>query len=136
MNISPLALIICQCIGTAIIAVCFTQSAIDKLVDWNGNLSWLKGHFSKTIFKSMVPLLLGFVAVLELIAGLMSILGLIQILINGNVQWAFWGNATAGLALVSLFTGQRIAKDYAGAAVLVSYVLLVIVNILMLGQGL
>jgi len=135
MNFNHLALIICQCIGTATIAICFTQSAVDKIFDWKGNLGWLNGHFSKTIFKSMVPFLLGIVTVLELLAGLMSIVGLLQIAISSNVQWAFWGSATAGLALVSLFLGQRIAKEYAGAAVLVSYIILVILNILLLALG-
>ena len=135
MNFNPLVLIVCQCIGTATVAIIFTQSAVDKLQDWKGNLAWLNGHFSKTIFKTIVPVLLAVVAALELIAGLLSIVGLVQLLLSGNTQWAFWGSATAGLALVSLFLGQRIAKEYAGAATLVTYILLVMFNILLLGQG-
>lgn len=41
--------------------ITFLQSGIDKVVDWNGNLSWLKGHFSKSPLKNGVPVLLGIV---------------------------------------------------------------------------
>ena len=38
-------------------------------------------------------------------------------------------------AIIALFFGQRIAKDYAGAAVLVPYFLLTLVAIYLLAQG-
>ena len=37
--------------------ITFLQSGIDKLVDWKGNLSWLKEHFSKSPLKNIVPML-------------------------------------------------------------------------------
>jgi diacylglycerol kinase len=41
----------------------------------------------------------------------------------------------AAIAVVALFLGQRMAKDYAGAAVLVPYFLLTLVAIYLLAQG-
>mgnify|MGYP000586416037 CR=1 FL=1 len=32
----------------AFLAITFLQSGYDKIADWNGNVSWLKGHFSQT----------------------------------------------------------------------------------------
>ncbi|HLT50543.1 MAG TPA: hypothetical protein VKZ93_01225, partial [Arenibacter sp.] len=46
--------------------ITFIQSSMDKVLDWKGNLSWLKGHFSKTPFRNLVPILLGSVMVMEL----------------------------------------------------------------------
>jgi hypothetical protein len=41
----------------------------------------------------------------------------------------------SGAALLCLFLGQRIAKDYPGAAALVPYILVVIAGLIWLGQG-
>ena len=49
--------------------ITFLQSGIDKIIDWKGNLGWLKGHFAKTPLKIMVPLLLGTVLLTEVVAG-------------------------------------------------------------------
>ena len=35
--------------------VTFLQSGIDKLTDWNGNLSFIKGHFKNSPLKNAVP---------------------------------------------------------------------------------
>jgi hypothetical protein len=45
----------------AFLIITFLQSGIDKIVDWKGNLAWLKGHFSKTFLKGMVPAMLAVV---------------------------------------------------------------------------
>jgi len=47
---------------------------------------------------------------------------------------AFWGAVISAVAIVALFFGQRIAKDYAGAAVLVPYFLLTLLAIYLLAQ--
>jgi hypothetical protein len=48
---------------------------------------------------------------------------------------AFYGVVLAGLALLALFFGQRMAKEYPGAASLVPYFLVVIAGVIWLGQG-
>ncbi len=45
--------------------ITFLQSGFDKITDWNGNVSWLKEHFSKTPFKNSVPLLVGIILVMD-----------------------------------------------------------------------
>ena len=48
---------------------------------------------------------------------------------------ALYGAIVSAVAITGLFFGQRIAKDYAGAAVLVPYFLLALVAIYLLAQG-
>ncbi|PYL63310.1 MAG: DoxX family protein, partial [Verrucomicrobia bacterium] len=43
------------------------------------------------------------------------------------------GAVVAALSILALFFGQRMAKDYAGAAILVPYFLLTLVAIYLLG---
>jgi hypothetical protein len=47
---------------------------------------------------------------------------------------AFYGALTAGVAILGLFFGQRVAKDYAGAAVLVPYFLLALAGVYLLAE--
>jgi len=41
------------------LVITFLQSGIDKVTDWGGNLSWLKGHFKDTPMKGIVHLSIG-----------------------------------------------------------------------------
>ncbi|AZQ59706.1 DoxX family protein [Maribacter sp. MJ134] len=101
--------------------VTFLQSGIDKIIDWNGNLGWLKGHFSKTPLKNMVPLLLGTVLLTEMVAGILCLIGLVQMATTGNTVMALYGAILSCLALLMLLFGQRIAKDYEGARTIAVY---------------
>lgn len=114
------------------LAILFLQSGLDKIFDWKGNLGWLRGHFSKTFLKGRVPLLLGIVTVTEILAGGCSLVGLVQIIVYLKSHIAYYGALLSALSLIMLFFGQRIAKDYAGAATLVPYFILSIVAMVML----
>lgn len=102
-------------------AVLFLQSGFDKVTDWKGNLAWLTGHFSKTMFAKTVPLLLATVTLLELASGFLCLGGAGSILFKGPYWIPQAGLTLCLVSLLMLFTGQRIAKDYAGAATLASY---------------
>jgi len=103
------------------LVITFLQSGIDKMTDWKGNLDWLKGHFSKTPFKNIVPFMLFVVLVMEVLAGLFSGIGFVQILMSGESVFAFFGAILACISLLMLLFGQRIAKDYEGARTIVIY---------------
>lgn len=103
------------------LVITFLQSGIDKIIDWKGNLSWLKGHFSETPFKNIVPFMLFVMLVMEVMAGLFSAIGFVQILIYGESFFALLGGVLACLSLLMLLFGQRIAKDYEGAKTIVIY---------------
>ncbi|MBL4658154.1 MAG: DoxX family protein, partial [Flavobacteriales bacterium] len=100
---------------------------IDKVVDWRGNLSWLKGHFEGSPFANAVPLLLAIVTATEIGAGAACAYGVVEMIFMDQSTFAVLGMLLSALNIVLLFAGQRIAKDYPGAAVLAGYFLLAIV---------
>ena len=116
----------------AFFAVLFLQSGTDKVIDWKGNLSWLEGHFKGTPLANVVPLLLGAITITELIAGVASAVGVGEVLFSASKDIASFGLLVCLVNILLLFAGQRIAKDYEGAAVLVNYFLLAIVSLLLL----
>lgn len=105
----------------AFLAITFIQSGYDKVMDWKGNVEWLKGHFSQTILKNNVPAALLLILVLEVIAGAFSVIGIIQILVNGEKEFAFYAALLSCITLLFLLLGQRLAKDYDGARTIVIY---------------
>lgn len=124
-----------QIFASAFLAILFLQSGIDKVVDRRGNLEWLNGHFAKSPFGGIVPALLTAITILEVLAGALSAVGCLLVLLLRNSTVAFYGAVVSGMAILALFFGQRMAKDYAGAAVLVPYFLLTLLAIYLLAQG-
>jgi hypothetical protein len=106
-------------------SVLFTQSGFDKVVDYKGNKGYIKSVFEKTFLHSLSPLLFLVITILEVAAGLLCFIGVIMLLITGQEDFAIIGLELSALSILSLFTGQRIAKDYGGAASLVGYFLLI-----------
>ena len=103
------------------LVITFVQSGLDKIMDWNGNLSWLKGHFAESLLKNMVPLLLGIILIIEMITGVLCAIGIYQFIILGESALAFFGAILACTALLMLLFGQRMAKDYDGARTIAIY---------------
>ena len=126
------ATVILQVFVSAFLAILFLQSGIDKIVDRRGNLEWLKGHFAKSPLAGMVPLMVAVIAILEIAAGALSAIGCVLILVKHDSAVAFYGAIISAMSILALFFGQRIAKEYAGAAVLVPYFLLALSAIYLL----
>jgi hypothetical protein len=129
---APEATYLMQILASAFLAILFLQSGIDKILDRRGNFEWLKGHFAKSPFAGIVPLLLISITILEVAAGALSAVGCVFIILARDSTVAFYGASISAVAVLALFFGQRIAKDYAGAAVLVPYFLLVLVTMYLL----
>ncbi len=121
-----------QILSSAFLAILFLQSGIDKIVDRRGNLEWLKGHFAKSPLAGMVPLMVTIITLMEVTAGGLSAIGCVMIFLRRDSALAFYGAVVAALSIVALFLGQRIAKDYPGAATLVPYFLLTLAAIYLL----
>src|SRR5213596_4090009 len=117
-----------QILASGFLAILFLQSGIDKIVDRRGNLEWLKGHFTKSPLAGTVPALLTAITILEVAAGVLSALGCVLVLVMRDSTVAFCGAVISAGAIIALFLGQRVAKDYAGAAVLVPYFLLALIE--------
>jgi diacylglycerol kinase len=128
------AIFLLQILVSAFLAILFLQSGIDKVVDRRGNLEWLKGHFAKSPLAGMVPSMVAAITILEIAAGALSAVGCIVIIFARDSTLGFYGAVISAVAIIALFFGQRMAKDYAGAAVLVSYFLLALAAIYLLAQ--
>ena len=109
------------------VAILFIQSGLDKVFDWKGNLGWLTGHFSKTALAKLVPIMLAIITVMELATGVFAAAGVLYFVTVGSIVLIFMASILGAVSLTALFFGQRVAKDYPGAAVLVPYFLLLIV---------
>ncbi len=116
----------------ALLAVLFAQSGLDKVFDYRGNLSWMTEHFSKTILRGVVPVSLVTITILELASAALCAVGAFSVLLGNSVAPAFWGMLLSAVTLLALFAGQRIAKDYAGAASIALYVGLAVLGMLAL----
>lgn len=114
------------------IAITFLQSGLDKLMDWKGNISWLKGHFSKTFLAGQVSLMVGVILVIEILTGILAIAGIFQIILTGLTYLAFYACVLGAITLLMLLFGQRVAKDYAGAFTLTGYFIVVIMGVYLL----
>lgn len=135
LHISDQATYLVQILAAAFLAILFLQSGIDKIVDRRANLEWLKGHFAKSPLGGIVPALLIAITVLEFAAGALSAVGCVLIIFMRDSTVAFYGAVISAVAMLSLFFGQRMARDYAGAAVLVPYFLVTLIAIYLLAQG-
>ncbi|HEX4630610.1 MAG TPA: hypothetical protein VH188_06565 [Chthoniobacterales bacterium] len=126
------AIYVMQVLSSALLAILFLQSGIDKIVDRRGNLEWLKGHFAKSPLAGMVPAMVTIITFLEIVAGGLTAIGCALILFRQDSALAFYGAVVSAVALVALFFGQRMAKDYPGAATLVPYFLLTLAAVYLL----
>ena len=131
---APEATYLMQVLASAFLAILFLQSGIDKILDRRGNFEWLKGHFAKSPLAGIVPTLLICITIMEVAAGALSAIGCVFVILSRDSTVAFYGAAISAVAVLALFFGQRIAKDYAGAAVLVPYFLLTLVAMYLLAQ--
>jgi hypothetical protein len=134
LHTSEGALYLLQALASAFLAILFLQSGIDKVVDRRGNLEWLRGHFAKSPLAGIVPLLVTVITILEIAAGTLSAGGCAMIILTRDSTLAFYGAVIAAISIIALFFGQRMAKDYAGAATLVPYFLLALGAIYLLAQ--
>jgi len=128
------AIYLTQIFSSAFLAILFLQSGIDKVIDYRGNLEWLKGHFAKSPLAGVVTILVAAITLLELAAAALSAIGCIMLIVSRERTIAFYGAVVSAVAIVALFFGQRMAKEYAGAAVLVPYFLLALVAVYLLAQ--
>ena len=114
--------------------ITFTQSGIDKLLDWNGNISFIKEHFKNSPLKNTVPLLLGIILIVEIVAGVLMSIGVYELYTSEAKEIALLGVELSAVALIFLLIGQRLAKDYAGAMSLGVYFIMTLGGVFLLNS--
>jgi len=125
---------ILQVLVSAFLAVLFLQSGIDKVVDRSGNREYLNAHFARSPLAGTVGPMFLVITILEVSAGALSGIGCALLLLTRDSTVAYIGAVIGGINIVALFFGQRVAKDYAGAAALVPYFLLALAAIYLLAH--
>ena len=128
------AFYILQVLVSAFLGVLFLQSGLDKVIDRKGNREYLNHHFARSPLASTVGPMFLVVTILEVSAGALSGVGCLLLILTRDSTVAFLGAVIAGINIVALFFGQRVAKDYAGAAALVPYFLLALAAIVILAE--
>ena len=120
----------------AFFAIVFLQSAFDKITDQEGNQAYFRDVFkeSPTLQSLSGPLFWG-LTLLELGAGVFCGLGLVTFSFVSGGFFARWGLRFATLALLALIFGQRVAKDYGGAAVVAAYMAVALIGSLAFAMG-
>ena len=121
---------LCQIFIAIFLFIAFFQSGLDKVVDRKGNLDFLKAHFSDSPVIKIIPIMLLILTFLEIIGSLMLGYGVYYAFVNRSTLWIFYGFVVIAITIIILFAGQRIAKDYLGAADLVPYFILIMLGIM------
>ena len=96
-----------------------TQSGLDKIFNWEGELEFMTEKFSKTVLSNFSTIGLIQVTILETLSGLISLFGSIMVLFFDDESYGIIGLILAAVSFSILMAGQRISKDYDGAAALV-----------------
>ena len=122
--------IICSFIS-AFVGIVMTQSGFDKIFNWEGELDFISEKFAKTPLSNFSAFGLIQVTILEVLSGLLSLFGVIMVLFYNNESYGIMGLILAAISFCILMLGQRISKDYEGAAVLVPYFLLTMIGLFM-----
>ena len=124
------AIEIVQILSSIFFAIVFFQSGIDKVIDRKGNINFFENHFKNTLFHKIYAQALTALMLLELIAASLCAYGSIYSIFYKNTDFIFYGLLVTSFILLSLLLGQRIAKDYVGAADITIYFILCIITIM------
>ncbi|HIF36819.1 MAG: DoxX family protein [Methanobacteriota archaeon] len=122
--------IICSFISV-FVGIIMVQSGFDKIFNWEGELDFISEKFAKTPLSNFSAFGLIQVTIFEVLSGLLSLFGAIMVLFYNNESYGIMGLILAAISLCILMLGQRISKDYEGAAVLVPYFLLTMIGLFM-----
>ena len=121
---------IVQILVSIFFSIVFFQSSIDKINDREGNLNFFDLHFKGTFFQNYTLLSLNFLALLEITSAFLCCLGGFYKLLYHDSIFIYYGLLMSAIVLLLLLLGQRLAKDYAGAADITIYFILCIITIL------
>ena len=124
------AIEIVQILSSIFFAIVFFQSGIDKIIDRKGNLNFFENHFKNTLIHKIYTHALTALMLLELIAAILCTYGCIYSIVYKDTGFIFYGLLVTSFVLLSLLLGQRIAKDYIGAAHITIYFILCIISIM------
>lgn len=106
-----------------VLVILWLQSGLDKVTDFKGNYDWIKGQFSKSPLKGVTKLLLVKLTLLEVLSGISGLVAIGELWIFQSLNTAFIALFLSITSLCALFFGQRLSKEYGGAASLMGYMI-------------
>ncbi len=120
-----------QIFALSYILILFGQTAADKLFNWDANKDYLKNYFTNSPLNKFSGILFFILFFLEASAFLFSSLAIFNLLLiscgAGYPDAVVFLNGQSALsmdlALLGIFFGQRLAKDYASAASSTTYLI-------------
>ena len=115
----------------AFFLIVFIQSGVDKIVDYRGNLAFLKDLFKAFFSPPLITLALISVTILEVISGVLCLIGICDFILNDSSFIGLLGLITGSLALLILLFGQRVSKNYEGAKTIAIYFILAMIGIVL-----
>ena len=115
----------------AFFLIVFIQSGIDKIIDYKGNLTFLKGLFKAFFSPPLITLALISVTILEVISGVLCLIGIGDFILNDSCFIGLLGLITGSFALLILLFGQRVSKNYEGAKTIAIYFILAMIGIVL-----
>lgn len=134
VNVMPaIAFKVITALCAAFLGITFCQSGFDKMFNYRSNLEYFKTQFSKTVLLRSVGLLLPVLTLLEVVSGLLCLSGIILRMLHISKSTVGFGLLVAAITLLCLLAGQRIAKDYAGAASLPGYFIVAVFGLMAFG---
>jgi len=115
------------------LAITFIMSSHEKIFHWKEQMAWLIPHFENTFLKNMVSLATGILLFFELLAGILCVLGCLELYINGGREFGFYGAFFSCICLLLMLFGQRLVKDYEGAKTIAIYFVPAVFGVYLLG---
>ena len=109
--------------------IVFIQSGVDKVYDYKGNLSFLKDLLGGVFSQSLIAFALILVTILELISGILCLIGVVDTVFNNSNTIGLAGLIIGSVALLVLLFGQRLSKNYDGAKTITIYFILAVMGI-------
>ena len=111
------------------LAITFLMSSHEKVFHWKTTLHGMQSYFANSPLNNHVSLLTGVLLLTELIAGILAAIGCLQLYINGERTFGFWGAVFSCIALLEMLVGQRLAKDYDGARNITLYFIPAVIGV-------
>ena len=121
---------LCQILIALFLAIAFLQSGFDKIIDRQENLDFFDKHFERSLLKPFTSIALSILTLMEICGGLLCVFGVIYVLKTNDTIYIFYGLLVIAFTILLLFFGQRVSKDYIGAADLVPYFILTMIAIM------
>ena len=106
--------------------ISYGYSLYEKLVDFNGYNAFLKQHFKMSFFSSNSKVLLILLIIINTLTSLALIVSTLNTLIQPNTPLLKGTLILTAINTLLLLIGQRIAKDFQGAANLGIYFILIL----------